>query len=367
MITLFIIIIIMKKEKIKQKKAFTLVELIIVITILAVLATIAFMSFKWYSKNARDGNRTTTIKQISNWLNLFQVRNSNFPQPEWTISTWTLLWQQVLTKWSVWEWISKMINMNKIPKDPLLWELYVYWVSYDKKQFQIWWINEWQISYNNLIPTTFANSYFAYIQWNYAWFIKFSTWWTTYIANIPSLLYWNETEIIALDEKIVQFIVHKWKNVPYNLTSEPVSPVEIMKTKYWSWADVMVVNISNINNVADLENAFSWNVLKSFGWELWHVERIVLGSSTIPVSYNSCTYEWVNIAHEATRFFYSSENPEKCENVKKEFKCDNGTLKDLSWVAVDETNTFKFSSCTDDTTCRFNWSFKFDWKCHFWA
>ena len=46
------------------KKAFTLVELIIVITILAILATISFISFKNYAGNARDGNKLTTLSNI---------------------------------------------------------------------------------------------------------------------------------------------------------------------------------------------------------------------------------------------------------------------------------------------------------------
>jgi prepilin-type N-terminal cleavage/methylation domain-containing protein len=47
-----------------RKAGFTLVELIIVITILAILATIAFISFQNFTKDARDGNRITTLKNI---------------------------------------------------------------------------------------------------------------------------------------------------------------------------------------------------------------------------------------------------------------------------------------------------------------
>jgi prepilin-type N-terminal cleavage/methylation domain-containing protein len=46
------------------KKAFTLVELIIVITILAVLATIAFVSFSSYTASSRDTKRIVTIESI---------------------------------------------------------------------------------------------------------------------------------------------------------------------------------------------------------------------------------------------------------------------------------------------------------------
>ena len=46
------------------KRAFTLVELIVVITILAILWTIAFISLQWYSKDARDSTRITDIGNL---------------------------------------------------------------------------------------------------------------------------------------------------------------------------------------------------------------------------------------------------------------------------------------------------------------
>ncbi len=63
------------------KKAFTLVELIIVITILAILATISFISFKNY---ARDGNKLTTLSNIEKWLSLYQI-NWKLSNPRWCL------------------------------------------------------------------------------------------------------------------------------------------------------------------------------------------------------------------------------------------------------------------------------------------
>ena len=49
---------------IKQNKAFTLVELIVVITIISILGTIAFISLQWYNIDARNSNRVTDIKSV---------------------------------------------------------------------------------------------------------------------------------------------------------------------------------------------------------------------------------------------------------------------------------------------------------------
>jgi prepilin-type N-terminal cleavage/methylation domain-containing protein len=55
------------------KKAFTLVELIVVITILAILGTIAFISLQGYSADARNSKRTSDIGNIQSAISLKAV------------------------------------------------------------------------------------------------------------------------------------------------------------------------------------------------------------------------------------------------------------------------------------------------------
>lgn len=110
----------------QKKQWFTLAELIIVITILAVLATIAFVSFQWYSKNSRDGNRVATVKNITKGLDLFQIKTAFFPEPEWDISYGTLTGFSAVTRWYIGENISRSIQMNRVPKDPLFDQKYIY-------------------------------------------------------------------------------------------------------------------------------------------------------------------------------------------------------------------------------------------------
>lgn len=44
-----------------NKKAFTIVELVVVLTILAILWTIWFLSFQWYNNSSRDSVRLTAL------------------------------------------------------------------------------------------------------------------------------------------------------------------------------------------------------------------------------------------------------------------------------------------------------------------
>ena len=52
----------------KNKNAFTLVELIVVITILAILGTIAFLSLSWYSRDARNSKIVYDVKNLTKMM-----------------------------------------------------------------------------------------------------------------------------------------------------------------------------------------------------------------------------------------------------------------------------------------------------------
>ena len=69
-----------------QKKAFTLVELIVVIAILAILGTIAFLSFGEYQGSARDSARSSDLANLSKSLDLSLVKSGSYPSPDNSIT-----------------------------------------------------------------------------------------------------------------------------------------------------------------------------------------------------------------------------------------------------------------------------------------
>jgi len=137
----------------KQKKAFTLVELIIVITILAILATIAFLSFQWYSSYARDSIRLSDLKTISNWFDIKRIKWSVLPDPEWqtvNIMSWTNnIWKQ----WYIWTKVTWIIWANWNLKDPLDLKNYTYSVNNTNTKYQLLALlenDQKTLSYNNI-------------------------------------------------------------------------------------------------------------------------------------------------------------------------------------------------------------------------
>lgn len=139
-------------------KGFTLVELIIVISILAILATIAFISFKNYAWNARDANRVSTIKNIETGLELFSLKTGEYPIPDNpNIYTGWLDWKSQLNQGTIWENVSRVIQINTIPLDPKDKTHYIYSTFWkNSSYYQVWITSEANESSNSLI-----------IKWNY--------------------------------------------------------------------------------------------------------------------------------------------------------------------------------------------------------
>jgi prepilin-type N-terminal cleavage/methylation domain-containing protein len=65
-----------------NKKAFTLVELIVVITIIAILGTIAFVSFQDYSSQARDTKTVSDLNNAHKKIALFKIETGFVPDPD---------------------------------------------------------------------------------------------------------------------------------------------------------------------------------------------------------------------------------------------------------------------------------------------
>ncbi|MDD3145345.1 MAG: type II secretion system protein [Candidatus Gracilibacteria bacterium] len=70
-----------------MKKAFTLVELIVVITILAILGTIAFINLQGYSTGARDSKRLSDINNIQKKIGIEVSKGTNLSSLINTVKT----------------------------------------------------------------------------------------------------------------------------------------------------------------------------------------------------------------------------------------------------------------------------------------
>ena len=65
-----------------RKKAFTLVELLVVIVIIWILAAIWFINYSWYTSSAKDTSRIKDLKTISDALELKLSKWEDLPEPD---------------------------------------------------------------------------------------------------------------------------------------------------------------------------------------------------------------------------------------------------------------------------------------------
>ena len=136
------------------KKAFTLVELIIVVTIIAILATIWFISYSGYSENLKDTVRKTDVKTISKALEFKLSKGLLLPAPDnisWEITEkWVKfkigeLWDQSHTELAS--------DLAQLPIDPVDKTHYKYAISENWRYYiVVATLNNWQeYKYSNLV------------------------------------------------------------------------------------------------------------------------------------------------------------------------------------------------------------------------
>lgn len=352
----------------KKNLGFTLVELIVVITILVILATIALLSFQNYTKDARNSNRVSTLKNIETGLELYFVKTWRFPMPEWNILTGTMNGKDIMYSWEIWENIVKAINLNKLAQDPTLGQNYKYWITSNKLEYNLWWIRESETLAQNIIPTTYAASYYGQVVGNYKWYIKYSTGSTHYITNVPSLIYTYTGSIndIFSEKDNVYFVTDSGKNIPYEVSGEAnnETPNKVIARKTWKTnAQFENINITEIVNAktneekkAKIDEILGSDpivkqvILDSFWAENSDIFETIINGTIPNVSDNnnnnggwstpSSEISWACQTPPTHALFFNNSNSYSVENVS--------TLSS-SFKLIPSTNTCEFT-CEDDYT-----------------
>lgn len=189
-----------------MKKAFTLVELIVVITILVILWAISFISLSWYSKEARDAKRDTDVSSLLSKMNIENAR-------------WT-----------------QYIDMLEET------ETYELLINWDLKESTIWVLNFELLKENRenfLDPTTKQDYIFATAKWESDW--------ETY--NFIQWKYLSEKENI----EVIKWNYYKFqeKDAPNLFVWDYIEP----ETNYvWNYTDFWVCSKTNPNILNEWNN-----------------------------------------------------------------------------------------------------------------
>ena len=248
----------MKKQ---NKKAFTLVELIVVITILAILWTIAFISLQGYSSQARDSKRISDISNIKKSLELFSLSTWKYPEPDnlWKATySWVTLWKQ----WTIWNNVSINLSktLNKKPSDPLTQREYIYSVTDAQREYELLSVYENDLVwYNNILNQTQAEEQdYPKIDGTYNWvYIKTPEFYFATPSIINAEINLNEDKII--DSNNIESQIITWEE-------------NLLWTSTW-WIDNLKISTYNkilTSKSSDeekqwfiqaLQTAYTWTIL----------------------------------------------------------------------------------------------------------
>lgn len=256
----------------ENKKAITLIEILIVVMILAILSMVWFTSFTSYLAWVRDSTRIVELENIETSLETYSLQSWFYPEPEdWIDVTYSggLVW----TQWVFWNTISSIIWYSMDVADPLTWNKYTYSLKNTKKEFSLVWVleeNPSLVSDSWFANNTYAagdwkSEWTAIVKWNYNWVLNYvKNWSNNYLLIIPS--------IIATDLSVssdLQFLidnnklVYEWyTNLPYSYNNS------IYKLENWVnyFPEKILVYSWSVSDFKDENERMSllYNIKKSF-------------------------------------------------------------------------------------------------------
>jgi len=313
------------------KRAFTLVELIVVITILAILWTIAFISLQWYSRDSRDSKRIADIWNIKTALELYSLKTWKYPAPDnFDVVSYSWKTEIVRYQWVIWNQVTRNLKTLIIkPLDPLTNDEYIYSVTNIYKEYEVLGLYEWDvnIAYNNpLINKANAgvSTLTPKIDWTYNWvFVKT----TNYIIPTPSIIT-SETLswiLILNPTNVKSQVVSGWNNIPKN---------NLIQTSTWK----LSIDLS----------VYSWSITKNSTY----TEKIKAMQQI------QKTYTWTKLWTNNTTYSYILNQ----QTDKQKVTLANTLLK-LTWAPksgkiVNNNWSLQLNTCVFDTSnfdnCFFN-------------
>ncbi len=250
-----------------NKKAFTLVELIVTIAILAILWTIAFISLQWYSEQSRDAVRISDVSTIKSWLELYELEAGKYPEPTNGVNitySWSIVWSQ----WVYGETLKTNISkIDRLPLDPLTEKEYTYSVSWNRNEYELWWIIEWdeivlnpsqpslKLGKGKLQANAWETTTKAMVLWSYNWkMIKTLSWTICDILSLPTIVT-NDTSTWT---DLLEIINNK--SLVFNWYENLPSSFKTSKFKYDWWFEFtpnkLVAYTDNLwcNTLSESEN-----------------------------------------------------------------------------------------------------------------
>lgn len=178
----------------QNKKAFSILEIVVIIWISLLIINIAFSYYKIQLKNSRDSQRMTSINGLGFELEELLTKDSILPIPDWAINI-TADEEIINIQWYISDNIFDLSSSNFI--DPLDNKYYTYVVNKDRDRYQLMSLQE-----NNWYEqgSIYYQKRLAFTSWNDLWIFLDKD------SYLPAQYYVKED--IETNENMDDFIVY---------------------------------------------------------------------------------------------------------------------------------------------------------------
>jgi len=267
---------------IKNNKAFTFVELIIVITILAILATIWFWSYQSYLASGRDTNRLIQLKDIHDGLERYSI-NSRLPFPEDMVEI-QASWNTFAYQWYAGDQIIKTIGYDWGGKDLEYGTYLTYMLSKNKRSFQLLtYVDDNEFLSKKIITNTYANqdytTMFPKVIWSALW-VLIDDESRAPIQEVDSISSIGTYDVITGTWELISYFsdnnkiqTSQWDD--FSLLLENKTCARIKELWNSTWNGEYIINPTGSQNIrvyCDMETAW-------WGWTFaWHMDGSTLAS-----------------------------------------------------------------------------------------
>lgn len=119
----------------KNKKAFSFVELIVSVTILAIISTIWFISYSSYLWDSRDSQRKSDLAQVWSALKVYKQKRWYYPIPGNKFEL-TYNWTGIVFQWKFDENV-RLNTLDRLPLDPKSKTWYIYSITKNAQEYEM--------------------------------------------------------------------------------------------------------------------------------------------------------------------------------------------------------------------------------------
>jgi len=356
-----------------NKKAFSLIELTIVLIIIVILWTVWFISYSGYLIWARDTARITDLNTISNSL-IIQTTKWKLPVPDDYIEV-SLSGSLMSYQWHAWKSVFNVIGLARWWKDPKDDTFYSYYITKNKRYFQLMWFleNGSNLQINNIthLTTTYTNEDYSHkfpvVLGNQLWILTWlwdnlnvpiqeideikDIWgldiWTTstefksYISN-AKVIVWDKDELISLlPNSSCERILESWASVwnwMYKITTN------------WSssqvYCDMWSITLNKIND------ELCWSSHNTYSWVKPSSHNLCNSWSSSNLLSNSLSWTW-------TCSWIDWKSSSNC-NANKNIKWECWTSIEKSFLLKPINNLCAFWNLSNSPLLIND---KWNWKC----